>query len=116
MSQPISLALLVHSAELYSCTGENQYGQPSWSSTKVELTKIRVSSTKHMTLTALGEAKNDLFVLTFDCTNSLPFGTTFNERDKIVYNGKTYFVREVNAPSGDSSGVHHYRLALVGSW
>ena len=116
MSQPISPALLVHSADLYSCSGENQFGQPSWSATKIELEKIRVSSTKRMTLTALGEAKNDLFVLTFDCTNSLPFGTTFNERDKIVYNGKTYFVREVNAPSGDSSSVHHYRLALVGSW
>ena len=84
MSQPISPALLVHSADLYSCTGENQYGQPSWSTEKVELTKIRVSSSKRMTLTALGEAKNDQFVLTFDCTNSLPFGTTFNERDKIV--------------------------------
>ena len=77
---------------------------------------IRVTSTKRMTLTVLGEANNGLFVLSLDCTNSLPFGTTVNERDKIVYNSKTYFVREVNAPSGDSSGVHHYRLALVGSW
>lgn len=115
MSEPISLEMLVHGAALYTWTGEDTFGNPTWSSTATNLTRVRVSRAKQTILTALGEAKSDRLILNFDCVNSLPVGTTFKERDKIVYGGSTYFVREISDPSGDVSTPHHYRLALVGS-
>jgi hypothetical protein len=114
MSEPISLDVLVHSADLYPKSGEDAFGNPTWGE-KVELTRIRVSRSKQTLLTALGEAKNDKLVLIFDCTNSLPAGTAFGEGDKIVYNSGTYLACEVTDNSGDVAAAHHYRVALVGS-
>ena len=115
MSEPISLDVLVHSATHYAKTGEDSFGNPTWSETSNDLTRVRVSFTKRVLLTSLGEAKNDIATLTYDCTNSLPVGVTFGERDKIVHKGATYYVREISPPSGDADAAHHYRLALVGS-
>lgn len=115
MSEPISVGLLVHSATLYARTADDAYGKPTWSSTAVNLTRVRVTHAKQTLATSLGEAKNDKLVLIYDCVNSLPAGTTFGERDKIVYGGMSYIVREVSDPSGDASTPHHYRLALVGA-
>ena len=115
MSQPISPALLVHSATLYSRTGDDDYGNPAWSATAVSLTRVRLTRAKQTIAGALGEASKDRLVLIFDCTNSLPVGTTFKARDKIVYGGETFLVRDVYDPSGDSTAAHHYRVALVGA-
>lgn len=115
MSEPISLDVLVHSATHYQKNGEDSFGNPTWSTTPNSLSRIRVSVVKQTILTSLGEAKNDKLTLIYDCTNSLPKGVTFGERDKITYDGHDYIVREVIGPSGDASAPHHYRLALVGS-
>jgi hypothetical protein len=115
MSEPISLDVLVHSAALYAKTGEDSFGNPTWSATAVNLTRVRVSRAKQTLVSSLGEAKSDKLTLIYDCVNSLPVGTNFAERDKIVYGGQTFFIREVYDPSGDASTPHHYRCALVGS-
>lgn len=114
MSEPISLDVLVHSATLYAENGEDGYANPAWSSTAVNLSRVFVSTVRRTLLTSLGESRNDALTLIFDCTNSLPVGTTFKARDKIVYGTGTYYIREVSNPSGDTSSPHHYRCALVG--
>ena len=114
MSEPISLALLVHSAEYYPCTGDDSYGNATYG-TRSDLTRIRIGRAKAVLMTALGEAKNDKLILNYDCVNSLPAGVVFKHSDKIVYGGVTYYVREASDPSGDSSAIHHYRVALVGN-
>jgi len=115
MSEPISLDVLVHSATHYARTGEDSFGNPTWSETSNDLTRVRVSRAKQTLVTSLGEAKSDKLTLIYDCVNSLPAGIAFGERDKIVYGAQTFYVREVYDPSGDASTPHHYRLALVGS-
>lgn len=122
MSEPISLDVLVHSATLYKqelntdgTRKEDSFGNPTYGATPTNLTRVRVSRAKQTLVSSLGEAKSDKLTLIYDCVNSLPVGTTFAERDKIVYGGQTFFIREVYDPSGDASTPHHYRCALVGS-
>jgi hypothetical protein len=115
MSIPISKGILDHSVTKYAKIGESSYGNPIYSDTQEDITYVRVATSKKALLTNLGELKNDKLVLIFDCTNSLPAGTTFNEGDKIVYKDVDYIVREVTDPSGDDENPHHYRVALVGS-
>lgn len=113
MSEPISESLLVHSATLKPKTGENDYGKPTYG-TDVALSKVRVSRVRYNPVNSMGESVNDRLILNFDCTFSQPAGTTFKEGDGITYGTVTYNVREVGFPSGDASGVHHYRLVLSG--
>jgi len=114
VSEPISEAILVHSAEYYPYTGDDAYGSPAYG-TKVDLTKIRISRARSVYINSLGEAKEDKLILNFDCVNSRPTGTTFKHLDKIIYGGVSYLVRVSDDPSGDATAAHHYRVSLVGS-
>lgn len=111
MSSPISPAILTHSATLYPTTGVvnsvRTYGAA------VNLTSVRVRSVKQTAMASLGEMKNDKFLLTFDCVNSVPAGTTFKANDKIVYGSYTLAVRAAIPATGDSSAVHHWEVSLV---
>lgn len=114
MSEPISEGLLVHTATLTPSGGEDDYGVPI-AGTPITLTKIRVSRVRFNPVNTLGESKDDKLTLIFDTVYSQPSGTTFKEGDKVTFMGVDYFVRECSFPSGDSAGVHHYRVALTGA-
>jgi hypothetical protein len=104
--------LLTQTADLYSYLGESEQGGASYD-TKVVLTKVRITKTRQMLMTALGEAKNDKAILFFDCVISQPAGTTFKSNDKIVWEEVSYLVREDGTARAESQN-HHYRVALVG--
>lgn len=107
----MSSAILTHSATLYPYTGTvnsvKTYGAA------VNLTSVRVRSVKQVGMTSLGEMKNDKFLLSFDCVNSAPFGTTFKANDKIVFGTSTLAVRAANPCPGDSDAIHHWEVSLV---
>ena len=114
MSQPISNSLLVHTADYYSFASIDQWNKRTYSTTKIELSRIRVRPAKHLAVSQLGESKDDKLVLIFDKVNSIPNTVVFSQFDRIVYNGINYLVRTVESPSGDESGVHHDKVYLVG--
>lgn len=111
MSNPISLTILTHSATLYPYT--NTVNSVKTYGTAVNLTQVRVRSVKQNAMTSLGEMKNDKFLLTYDCVNSLPLATTFKAQDKIVYGASTLAVRAVTTATGDGDTPHHYEVSLV---
>ena len=104
--------LLTQTADFYPYTGESEQGVATYG-TKVVLTKVRVTKTRQMLMTALGEAKNDKAILFFDCIVSQPYGTTFKSDDKIIWESVSYRVREDGTARAESQN-HHYRIALVG--
>jgi hypothetical protein len=107
MSEPISLDLLIHSATLYPCVTGGTFG------TAVSLINVRFRSVRQNAMTSLGEMKSDLFTMVFDCANSGPSGTTFKNKDKIVFGAFTLYVRKVTQSDGDTVGSHHFELSLV---
>jgi hypothetical protein len=113
MIPPIPRAVLNQSATLYpflttSAAGLKTYG------TTVSLSSLAVFPVKQNAMTSLGEMKNDLYLMVFDTVNSLPAGTTFKMKDKIVYASVNLEVRKASPIVDLTTGaVHHYELNLI---
>jgi len=51
--------------------------------------------------------------LFFDVQNSHPAGTTFDVNDQIIFEGRTFTIREVTPEYTVHGSPHHYEVALV---
>lgn len=109
---PIPRSLLPHTATLKKATGVDARGKPTYAD-DVTLNYIRFETARKNALTALGEQRNDLGVLFFDMQNSLPAGTTFAVNDQVIFEGRTFTVREVTPEYTVYGNPHHYEVALV---
>ena len=107
---PISSKFLKESATLNHCTGENDYSQKTYGA-DIALKKIQVEAAKQTSLTSLGEAASDKYLLFFDCKRSTPHGTTFEQLDKVTYEGQAMTVRKaLLLPS--IINPHHWEVYL----
>lgn len=111
MSRPISKRLLVHSATLKKPAGLDRDRNVTYTST--ELSNIRIAITKQTILTDIGATKADTMTMFFDAENSTPAGTEIDEKDLIVWQGKSYTVKSVTPCYADTASVHHWEVSLA---
>ncbi len=97
--------VLIHSGTYYNVS-KDEYGNDTITAS-APLSAIRCEPVKSSALKALGEMKDDVLTLYFDCVNSSPKGQTFSKYDKITFNGQSYEIRDVKDFS-----PHHYEVAL----
>ena len=113
MIPPIPRAVLNQTATLYPFTTTNAAGVKSYSAT-VALSSIAMFPAKQNAMTSLGEMKNDLYLMVFDSVNSLPAGTTFKLKDKIVYGSVNLEVRKASPIVDLTTGqTHHWEMNLI---
>ena len=108
---PIPRSLLPHSVTLKKPGAPDARGKVTY--TDSTLNFVRFETARKNALTALGEQRNDLGVLFFDMQNSLPAGTTFAVNDQVIFEGRTFTVREVTPEYTVYGNPHHYEVALV---
>ena len=108
---PIPRSILPHSATLKKPGEPDARGKVTY--TESTLNYIRFETARKNALTSLGEQRNDLGVLFFDVQNSLPSGTTFAVNDQVIFEGRTFTVREVTPEYTVHGNPHHYEVALV---
>ncbi len=108
---PIPRALLPHTVTLKKPGEPDARGKVTY--TDSTLNYVRFETARKNALTALGEQRNDLGVLFFDMQNSLPAGTVFAVNDQVIFEGRTFTVREVTPEYTVYGNPHHYEVALV---
>lgn len=109
MVKPIPIQLLIHSVQYEAFKGNDPFGD-EWEEA-ITLTNVRVESPTTLQRTATREDKVVQAVLFYDCTLSNPKNIHFNEKDKIIFNNKTMYVKTVDPIYGFT--LHHYELVLV---
>lgn len=97
--------ILIHSGTYYNVS-KDEYGNDTITAS-APLSAIRCEPVKSSALKALGEMKDDVLTLYFDCVNSSPKGQTFSKYDKINFKGQLYEIRDVKDFS-----PHHYEVYL----
>jgi hypothetical protein len=109
----IPRAVLNQAATLYPFVSTSA-GNVKTYGTTVSLTNIAMFPAKQNAMTSLGEMKNDLYLMFFDSATSLPVGTTFKIKDKIVYGSINLEIRKATPlPDLTTGGVHHWEINLV---
>ena len=110
MIRPIPIRDLQDSWTLKKVTGTDAFGKPTYSSTS--LTRVRAREKTDLNRSSF----NDNIMLNakfmYDVRNSRPTGVTFDVDDVIVFSGKDYVIKHVNAPK-EHDRVHHYTLGCV---
>ncbi len=113
MIPPIPRAIMNQSATLYPFVSTSAGGVKTYG-TAVALSSIAMMPAKQNAMTSLGEMKDDLYLMVFDSVNSLPAGTTFKKKDKIVYGSENLEVRKVVPQPDLTTGLtHHWEMNLV---
>ena len=114
MIPPIPRGILNQAATLYPFSSTTS-GNIKVYGTTVSLSCIAMFPAKQNAMTSLGEMKNDLYLMVFDVANSLPAGTSFKVKDKIVYGSQNLEVRKATPQPDLTTGqTHHWELNLVG--
>lgn len=108
----ISRDLLVHTATVYTAQGIDADRKTQWD-TGVELSQVRITSSRARTLTDKGFIRQDKAVLFFDCESSRPIGFVPKEGQRLDWNGERYTVREVTRAYAADSRIEFYKAALV---
>jgi len=113
MIPAIPRAVLNQAATLYPFVSTSA-GNVKTYGTAVSLSSIAMFPAKQNAMTSLGEMKNDLYFMVFDSANSLPAGTTFKMKDKIVFGSVNLEVRKATPQPDLTTGLtHHWELNLV---
>ena len=108
----ISKKLLIHSITLETITGTDRDGNDTREN--VEVTAVRCSPSKAVTLGAYGLQPADRMTLIYDPVQSSPAGLEIKTGDLVTFNGEEYRVREVKPRyTQGSSAIHHYSIGLV---
>ena len=90
--RPISRRVLVHSIEYFKRTGVDQFQQATFD-TGITVNNVYVEMILKTTNSQSGEFNEDTLEIFYDYTNSTPNNLTFNELDKVVFEGHEYVVR-----------------------
>lgn len=111
MVKPIPKKLLIHEVEHKPYTGDNDgWGEEYGDAQTIE--NVRVEAPRSLQRDADQEQIEGDLVLFIDRINSEPFVEPKN-KDKVVFNGHEYEVKQVKPVYGLSSKVHHYEAGLV---
>lgn len=109
--KPIPKRLLIHSANLLKVSTDNTW-QDEKTADIAQLEKIRIEpiskfitdkDNRQITLSA---------VLFYDCKNSRPENQSFNQGQKVIWNGIVHVIETVE-PLYDGNKLHHYELGLI---
>lgn len=103
--------VLIHKVVLKKLTGQDARGKPTYAE-GIDISYVRCESVQRNSITGYGEAKDDTLLLFFDCVNSAPTNCLFDPLDAVVYNGKTYIVRESVPEFGVYGTPHHFEVFL----
>ncbi|WP_449189501.1 putative minor capsid protein [Treponema lecithinolyticum] len=104
--------LLVHSATVYTVQGMDADRKTVWDS-GVELSRVRITTSRAHVLTDKGFIRQDKALLFFDCATSQPVGFVPKEGQCLDWNGQRYTVREVTSAYALDNNVEFYKVALV---
>ena len=108
MARPIPRRLLIHTVTLSSVTGVDMYGTETVTTTTIN--RVRLEPVDRTALSTYGEGKDDKYLMFWDATHSTT--ATFNQLDKVTYDGVELTVREVFRAS-DEKGLHHLEIYLT---
>lgn len=109
--KPIPEKLLIHSAELKTVTDDNTWQEQTPTDSK-QLSKIRIEPCSRLAETKDNKLITLSAVLIYDCKNSRPKNTKFQQGQKVFFNGKEYAVETIE-PLYDGSKLHHIELGLI---
>lgn len=107
--QAIPRNVLIHTATHKVLSDIDAYGVQT--TIESSLKHVRFEPSRKTILSNLGEAKDDKYLMFFDCKNSSPKDETFSKLDKIVYNGVELTIREI-VQEYDDKGLHHLEIYL----
>lgn len=122
MIPPIPKNLLVHSAELVTKYNSDKWGNSS-ESDSVQLEHIRIEPSSRIIADSSGTEKQLSATLFFDCRNSSPTAVFALKDDviddkvveiqQVIFGGKTFTVKTIEALYADSEKIHHYEVGLI---
>lgn len=123
MIPPIPKMLLVHSAELITRYNADKWGNTTECDT-INLEHVRIEPSSKSVTDTSGVTIQLAATLIYDCRNSAPRGVVFAltgdksgektvEVQQVVFGGRTFTVKTIDALYADASRVHHYEVGLA---
>lgn len=109
--RPIPKKLLIHSVTLHKKASEDVWGKEILDD-GVQLNYVRMEPSSKVVRNKNGAEIQLAATLFYDCHNSRPSETVFQEDDIIVFNGQKHKVQTVE-PLYDEKKLHHYEMGLI---
>lgn len=122
MIPPIPKKLLIHKAELVTKYDPDKWGN-SAESDSLLLENIRIEPISKIIKDSSGTEKQLSATLFYDCGHSSPevcFALNGDDIDgktvviqQVIFGGRTFTVKTIEALYADSENIHHYEIGLV---
>lgn len=103
--RPIPITALKYNVDVYPFTGMDKFNKPSYG-TKVTCERVYLEPSTRFANKSNSDYKDDKLFMIYDFVNSTP-NIVFKQDDKIVFNGKNYYVRDF-----DNLFDHHLEIYL----
>ncbi|UOY92896.1 minor capsid protein [Ectobacillus sp. JY-23] len=113
MTRPIPLQLLIHTVEYHQYNGNSTWGEAYKAPVMLYNVLVQsIPSYRRKIGTSEREQENNSSILFFDAVHSYP-KVNWQEKSKIVLNGTTYYVANVDEFYGFGTTPHHWEVTLV---
>ena len=110
MIKPIPKRMLVNSATYEEYIADT--GEGSSYATSVTLNNIKIDEQTQFSYSSNGKEIVGNGMLFYDLTNSSGFTNKPVNESKIIFNGKTYTIKNTDILRGNDSVPHHYEILL----